>query len=171
MKKCLLLFYICSICNFGFSQNLNKLDIKYGFNKFKLETSYNLLKSQLELFDNIDNFKYCIYKGKDIESVFGVKVKKVTLTFYKNQLFQINIFFDEDVDKYLYKDYVVEKLMSLYGNCSRKTDYSTGPLEYEWGYSWKSSKAYLSFDHSKNGETQIWIMSLKMNEKYAQDEF
>lgn len=63
----LLFFYFFS--NQIYSQNLSNLDKKYGFNKFKLESSIDIYKSDLKYFYTDkdvfkDGVKYYIYNKK-----------------------------------------------------------------------------------------------------------
>ena len=64
------------------SQNIQNLDTKYGFRKFKLESSYDLYKSQLKPLDITktgSKMKYYEYTGTEYNEVFGYKVNKISL--------------------------------------------------------------------------------------------
>ena len=63
-----------------FSQDLANLDNKMGFNKFKLETSFEIHKSNLKfIIEDRDKVKFYEYTGIDISSVFRVPFEKITL--------------------------------------------------------------------------------------------
>jgi len=76
----------------SYSQNLENLDLKYGFNKFKLESSFQNYQEDLEYFKTLDNgVKLYRYTKRDI-NIFGFSdIQQINLGFYKNKLYTIDI--------------------------------------------------------------------------------
>ena len=74
------------------SQNLENLDLKYGFNKFKLESSFQNYHEDLEYYTTLDNgVKFYKYTKKDV-NIFGFSdIQEIKLGFYKNKLYTIDI--------------------------------------------------------------------------------
>ncbi len=99
---------------FGFSQNLQNLDLKYGFNKFKLESSIQNYSNDLVYIsvDKVSGVKFYSYTKKDI-SVFGFKdVKQIWLGFYKDKLYNIDVVLNGGDTMY---STIVPKLIELFG--------------------------------------------------------
>ena len=91
--KNIVLVFLFFIPLIGISQNLNNLDEKYGFNKFKLETSFQTYNKDLEFIytDKKTGSKHYKYIKKDV-SVFGYNdIEHIGLVFYKNKLYQVYI--------------------------------------------------------------------------------
>lgn len=114
----IVLFVLTNLCSFG--QSVNDLDLKNGFRSFKLGTSpsenKNIIKveKQNPAFPNVVVYKYL---GKDLESVFGIKVESVKLSFYKNKLFSISINFGDFGKSFELYEYntILSTLKQVYG--------------------------------------------------------
>ena len=94
--KNLHIFCFIFISYFCFSQSVDDLDVKNGFRNFKLGSSplqnKNIEKREKQnaTYPTTEVYEYT---GKDIESIFGVNVEKVSLLFFKNKLFSIRVSF------------------------------------------------------------------------------
>ena len=97
-----IIFLIISNC--VSAQTVYNLDVKNGFRHFKLGSSpsqiNNITKEQNQSSRNSRVVAY-EYHGSDINTVFNVKVDKVTLSFFDSKLFNISVSFgsisrDED---------------------------------------------------------------------------
>jgi hypothetical protein len=119
-SKCLVvLFFLisCSVC----SQNIEVLNDKYGFNKFKLGTHINDISQKvkdLDYFDKNPRVSSFRYSGLDISEVFGVRVHGIRLTYFDSKLMSIQIAVSNlndayDDDKYLKID---RSLSNVFGN-------------------------------------------------------
>ena len=146
MKKriVLIVFFLYFFNHATFSQDLSNLDMKFGFNKFKLESSYEMYKSKLtprltssgKILKGYDGVKYYDYTGEDIKLVFGAFVKIVNLGFFNNKLYTISVEFiatsDEDENR------IKEGLKDLFGYQPISSD-----SKYDWALSWETDKTYL----------------------------
>ena len=152
MNKIFLLSLILSVP--GFSQNLQNLDEKYGFNKFKLESSINLYQKDLVYKTSDQNgVKYYEYKKQDI-NVFGFsKVKEIGLLFYRDKLYCINIDLSTSYNDDMFST-ISSKLKDLFGD---PTTTSNGGDYGKWDSKtymenvnqWLSSKALLGLSKVK----------------------
>lgn len=174
MKKSLTLLTILSlIANMAVAQTLSNLDLKYGMNKFRLESSYSTYQANLKL--TLDGkVKYYEYTGSDISSIFDCKIKKIILGFYKNKLYYIK--FDLNEEYPLYVDLIYDKLEQLFGPTPINTDIKKGPLTYKFAYVWQTKKTYLSFDEKlpndlQVGSTAIWMYSNILGNQIASNDF
>jgi hypothetical protein len=138
-----------------FSQNLENLDIKYGFNKFKLGSSYqNYSRDLTFLFDDSKTgVKYYKYTKKDI-SVFGFSnVKEINLLFYRDKLYTIDINLYPSSNDEIFST-IASKLKELFGY---PTTISSGRDYGEWDSrtymenvnQWLSSKTLLGLSEFK----------------------
>lgn len=166
MKPCIvLIFLLLSIT--ALCQDLSNLDNKMGFNKFKLESSYNLYKSQLKHhLTGPDSVVYYDYSGNDINKVFNVFVKKISLGFYENMLYTISIDFitvgkeDETI--------LQNELQELFGNQKIFYNTSSSIVEYDWAMQWKSKNAFLQLDKiscnddSNSCKVELFMLSKKL---------
>lgn len=115
---CTALFITISQLSIG--QSINDLDIKNGFRNFKLGTSpsqnKNLIKDEKQnpAFPNVVTYKYY---GKDLETIFSIKVESVKLSFYKNRLFSISINFGDFGKSFELHEYntILSTLKQVYG--------------------------------------------------------
>jgi hypothetical protein len=101
---------------FGFSQNLQNLDLKYGFNKFKLESSIQNYSKDLKykFTDRKTGTVYYTYEKKDI-NIFGYnEIENIGLGFYKDRLYVINIDMTP-INKDNVYNTVYSKLKELFG--------------------------------------------------------
>lgn len=100
MKKTYIIILIF-LSQIAISQTINDLDIKNGFRNFKLGSSplqnKNIIKNDFQnpSFPSVVAYKY---NGTDLESIFGVKVESIELSFFKNKLFSIGVSFG-DIEK------------------------------------------------------------------------
>ena len=101
---------------YGFSQNLENLDDKYGFNKFKLGSSYQSYSKDLEFIFSGDqpDIKFYKYTKKDI-SIFGFsKISEIHLGFYRDKLFNIDIDLNPTYNDDMFTT-ILSKLKDLFG--------------------------------------------------------
>ena len=173
MRKVIGVVLMVCLSNALIAQNLSNLDAKYGIKKFKLETSYENYKSNLEL--ELDGkVKYYKYVGKDIQSVFGLRIRKIILGFYKNKLYYIGIELDDSIP--IYPDFIYDELKKLFGDTEKLTNFKKGPFSYEWAYIWQTKKTYLCFDklqatESENEKVSIWMISNVIDYQITSDDF
>ncbi len=96
MKKVILLIILVFSSNVFFAQSLKDLDAKNGFRHLKLGSKpnqiENITKNENQFSKNPNVVEY-IYTGTDIDNIFNVKVNRVSLSFFKNKLFSIQISF------------------------------------------------------------------------------
>lgn len=161
------------------SQDIQNLDTKYGFKKFKLESSYDLYKSQLKLIQNQEKKAYYEFTGTEYSEIFGYKVNNINLCFYKNKLYEISIEYDLKTEEY--KTDIIRHLESLFGTTEQKFEDSViewEPKEYGWNYFWEGKKTLLNFSKDKkeryaHGPTSISILirSKVIKNQIANDEF
>lgn len=173
MKKTIIIITILCITNFVTSQSLQNLDIKYGINKFKLESSFSTYQANL-IIELDGKVKYYKYISTDISSIFGSNINNIILGFYKNKLYYIQIELKED--KQLFVDLVYDKLEQLFGSTPVNTNIKKGPLTYQFAYVWQTDKTYLAFDRQlpndlQNGRTAIWMKSNVLDNQIASDDF
>ena len=89
------------------SQNLDKLDKVNGFRKFKLGSnvsSFTNLKVQPTNI-KLNSVRNYTYTGDDILDFYGVRIEEITLSFYKNRLFQIGLHFGTIFKEYTYQQF------------------------------------------------------------------
>ena len=148
-----------------YSQNKANLDKKMGFNKFKLESSFETYKSNLTFrIASKKNIQFYDYIGTDIPSVFGVSYDKITLGFYKNRLYTISITFTYTTDQ---DDETLQtNLSALFGKATTSYDYSNRS-EYQWAWQWESEKVLMQLKKYKLAtiETPPWSTEIFMNSK------
>jgi hypothetical protein len=139
-----------------FSQNLQNLDEKYGFNKFKLESSILNYSNNLEFKFTAKKtgVKYYKYIKKEF-SIFGfTDINQIGLGFYKDRLYTISIelnSIDGEEDAF---NSILEKLIELFGF---PTFVGTGSDQGEWDArthmeninQWNSPKTLLGINKIK----------------------
>lgn len=160
------------------SQDLTNLDKKMGFNKFKLESSFDIYKTNLKLKTvGDDKVKFYEYTGKDVPSIFGIFQDKVTLGFYNNKLYTISITFIYTTQK---DDATLQdKLKELFGYTKTSYDVKiSGSAEYEWALQWESKKVLLQLEKYQLGSstsppwsTEIFMYSKKIRSEILNDSF
>ena len=138
--------------NFGFSQNLQNLDLKYGFNKFKLGGSFDNYKKDLEFLDfpiNESGVKYYKYIKRDV-SIFGYKdIRQIGLGFYKNKLYTIDILLNQNFDENMFST-ILSNLKNLFGYPTTVSKgVGGGDLYIENVNQWKSDKTLLGLNKVK----------------------
>lgn len=157
MKR-LLLICILILTNTAFGQSLNSLDIKNGFRNFKFGTSPAQIKNIVKESRQSSKNPYVVdynYIGNDIKNVFNVKVDKVTLSFFKNKLFNITASFGnlenlEDFELYEYNS-ILFALERTYGTRWVKSSNADGDILN--GAIWDASNVrfeLIRFDFSKS---------------------
>lgn len=122
-----------------FCQSLDRLDKVNGFRKFKLGSnvsSFTNLKVQptnIKL-KGVTNY---IYNGTDIADFYGVPIEQITLSFYKNRLYQISVSFGTIFKEYRYDqfDLVQTNLEANFGSEYHKISPSP-QAEILNGYIW-----------------------------------
>lgn len=172
MKRLNLIFVFILVTNIFSSkaQNLQNLDAKYGFNKFKLESSINLYKGYLTSLSKQDEkIKFYTYNKGDIKTIFDYEIEKIVLGYYKGKLYEISIQFK--TTDWFHSDIIYDRLKMLFGSGEYSTNYNKGPLNYDWGYKWYTNKTYLSFDKQKTEPASIWMISTILDIQIANDEF
>lgn len=157
MKKfTTILFLIIPLISF--SQNLENLDIKYGFNKFKLEGSLQTYIKDLQYSytsTSNTNLKVYKYKKKDI-NVFGITdIKEIGLLFYKDKLYTIQIVFNLSSSSDKTYSTVLSKLVELFGTPTTTSYESTkyGPDDSRYYMEnvnqWLTEKTLLGLNKEK----------------------
>ena len=139
MKIILLFTTLFFSITFSFSQNLANLDSKYGINKFKLESSYDLYKKDLEYKSINGDVKFYKVKNFLAYNILGKDAMEIGLAFYKNKLYSISINLLTLKDKEYIE--ILAKLENLFGPASHGKTFD-GTFNYEWTYLWKTKKVY-----------------------------
>lgn len=152
-----------------FSQNVAKLDEKYGFKTFKLSASpslYKIERSSLE--DSNPNITEYNYTGTDLNYLYTVKTRGTTLTFYKNKLMSIQVFFPDNFSESDYNIilYSLEKLFGIGNNCvvndPTYTNYS--------GKKWVGKKVEMEILRLYSNKNMKWGGYLLISEKNLQNQ-
>ena len=176
IKYIIVIFFLISNLSNIYSQDLNNLDKKFGFNKFKLESLFSTYEKQLKFnFMGYDKVKYYEYTGKDIGLVFGCIVKKINLGFYNQKLYTISIDFianNENDDKRIQSE-----LKGLFGYQNITYSAKSSDKEFEWAISWKTRKTYLQAnkvsceDKYNPCEVEIFLYSQKLSSEVKNNQF
>lgn len=165
------------LCNLiSYSQDLSNLDKKMGFNKFKLESTFDVNKSNLKFrITGFDKVKYYDYTGNDLHLVFGVFVKRISLGFYKEKLYAICIDFIS-TDKQ--DDAIVEKkLIELFGHQKSIYNIDDGDYKYDWTTVWDATRVYMKLDKFSCSsdvtpcDLSLFMISKKMKAEINNDSF
>jgi hypothetical protein len=171
MKIKILIYFFLVISN-CYGQDTNNLDVKYGFNKFKLETSYSELKSVCKYLSNFEGADMYRYTGPVIEGVFGyLRVETLNLYFYKGKLKEIEINFGSL--SYENNEFVKRKLLGLYGVHQKQIPTNE---YYEFCYVWLGQRTTLLFQNAFPrltfpSEAKIRIISQKISKQQENDKF
>ncbi|MFK8280593.1 hypothetical protein ACI76Q_09695 [Capnocytophaga canimorsus] len=108
MKK--IFIFICIILsNMIIAQTTEDLDAKNGFRHFKFGSSSSQIKNIVKQENQYSKNPYVTvydYVGTDIKTIFNVDVEDVTLTFFKDKLCSIQVFFGS---LRLKKDFTLEE--------------------------------------------------------------
>lgn len=172
MKFLIIIAFFGILPTTAFNQ-YTSIDTKYGFNRFKLESSYELEKSNLEFIfqGKTDGVKYYKYKKSDVNDVFGEKFRELNLGYYKNQLYTINIDFG-----YLPKEsesMIMVKMAEIFGRphiLGTKTPYDNG-------YLWTGDKSVMQLGRYSNEYlkdplgVELFMISKILDSKIKQDSF
>ncbi len=182
--KFTLIFALMLIPLFCFSQNLQNLDLKYGFNKFKLESSYSSYSKDLKykLTDKKNGAIYYTYAKKDI-NIFGYnEIEEIALGFYKGRLYTISIYMNPIDNENVYKT-VYSKLKELFGYPTTSTRTSTELDENDSKFyldninQWKTLNTLLGINTIKCSSPvspcriNIFMVSLKLQREINNDGF
>lgn len=131
----------------GQFQGLENLDMKYGFNKFKLEEPFTKYSSSSKFLYNgpEKGVKTYEYVGPKIEGVFGYFTPKiVNLSFYNEKLSAIEIQF-ETLSK-PNEQFILMELVKLFESPQKVGS----PDEYtDFFYAWLSDKTTLYYQKWK----------------------
>lgn len=110
IRKIILVIFLINCCIFNLlGQNLSKLDINNGFRKYKFGMSpkqmANIKKEDYSpKRQNVDVYSYT---RNDIDMVYGVKIDRISLSFFKNKLFSIQVVLGSIYVKYEDQEYAM----------------------------------------------------------------
>jgi len=144
-----------------YSQDLSKLDSKYGMKKFQLESNLSNYKPKLSLLLE-GSITYYKYEGTDVKTVFDADINEITLGFYNNKLYYVGFVIDNSLG--MNEAIIYDKLRKLFGPTRGKRQFTKGPFTYSYQYMWESNKATLVFEESDSYKdplksTKIWLTS------------
>ncbi|MGG9963048.1 hypothetical protein [Ferruginibacter sp. SUN106] len=141
MKKIISLVIAIIIVNFTYSQSTNELDKKNGINKFKLGTSYEVYKKDLTFIMTTKETGCKMYKytGPNIVVLLGSIYEEISLLFYKQKLYSINIYYTNLLDPDGIK--IRKRLTVLFGQPK-----SVNLDNFDWAYRWTGEKVILGWD-------------------------
>ena len=122
MKRTTIITILFLLSNFIFGQSVNNLDVKNGFRHFKLGSSPSQIKDIAKQENQFSKNPHVVaydYLGYDIDNIFNVKVDKISLSFFKNKLFNISVTFgnleqSQDFELYEFKN-ILSALEKTYG--------------------------------------------------------
>lgn len=80
------------------AQTLAQLDAKNGFRHFKLGSPPSAISNKISDSSFTDMVKEYKYTGNDITTLYGVKVKSISLSYYNNKLMAIRVVFGDAFD-------------------------------------------------------------------------
>jgi hypothetical protein len=176
MKHFFIVFFVILNLSNLHSQDLNNLDKKFGFNKFKLESSFSLYEKQLKFkLTGYDKVNYYDYTGNDIGLVFGCIVKRINLGFYNQKLYTISIDFISNTSGDDMR--IQSELKDLFGYQDISYSARSSDTEYEWAISWKTAKTYLQAnkisctDKNNPCEVEIFLFSQKLRNEVKNNQF
>lgn len=165
-----LVFLLIALCLQA--QDINNLDSKYGFNKFKLETPLSQLKSKCKYLSSFERADMYRYIGPKIRGVFGYfEVETLNLKFYKGKLMEIEINLGSLTSENT--SYIDKELFILYGNPQRKLPSND---DMELAKVWVGNKSFLLFQKSRQrysfpSEVKIIVASQKLMNEQKNDQF
>lgn len=176
MKK-LLPFIVLFFCSFNiYCQTNSNLDIKNGFNKFKLGSDISLNKSKLKFHvKDKNNVSFYKYKGQDIISVFGVKIQEISVGYYKNKLYTISVDFGSIENNISGK--IIKELNKIFGEQEIETYRNSESFEYEWVISWSTNNVHLQMNKMscsfefKPCDVAFFLISKKIQKEIELDKF
>jgi hypothetical protein len=134
-----------------FSQNINNLDSDFKLGNYKLKSPFKIYEKNLTYkFSSPSNSDLKVYSSSvKILKISGAeKVKEISLMFYKDKLYTINIDFEGYLSDYQ-ESLIVNDLVALIG---RPTNYASNPnlkddatYEVKKQYEWTSHDSVLLF--------------------------
>ncbi len=159
------------------AQTLSNLDTKYGILKFKLESPFEIHKSNLkadDVYKSDEKLRSYTYTGIDIKEVLGYDVQTITLLYWNNKLYEVQIKYKES--QLQFKSSILNKLELLFGKGQYFSDVTQEQFHTEWSYNWQAKKAFCRFEKVKWSTDndycmKLWIKSLKMEKEIAESEF
>ena len=137
-------------------QSAQKLDVKYGFKQFKfgmhISQIRNIAKNDSAL-DKNPNVEEYLYTGKDLNSLYDVKVWQISLTFYKKRLYMIMISLGSPTIGYTDAEFnlVQYSLEKVFGEKTFRPSNESGAIVK--GFVWKGKSVTLEHfkvDYSKD---------------------
>lgn len=176
--KFYLIFLLCC-CNNSFSQNSNKLDSNFSLGNYKLDSDYKFYAKELIYkFTATSNPNLKVYRSikKNLKIVGIDKVKEISLMFYKEKLYTINIDFEGYLSNYQ-ESSIVSDLIKLLGH---PTNFVSNPAlkddsNYEVikQFEWKSNKSVLLFIKigSPNYQHNLALFSSEIQTQILLDKF
>lgn len=183
---------IKSISNFGifiylilfwgfnlFSQNINNLDSDFKLGNYKLKSPFKLYQNNLTFkFSSPSNSDLKVYSSstKKLKISGAEKVKEISLMFYKDNLYTINIDFDGYLSDYQ-ESSIVNDLIAIIG---RPTNYVSNPnlkdnstYEVKKQFEWTSNDSVLLFIKSGSPFYQhsLALYSTEIQNQILKDKF
>jgi hypothetical protein len=161
----------------SFSQTLANLDRKFGINKFKLESSIELYRSEITLqpYDREDDkVHYYKYTGGNINELFDVEISEISLGFYKDKLLQISYVFNPTTD--YHETIMYNKLKDLFGTPAI-WNHNKLSVKLQWGHLWVTNKTYLDYgkfdtlSDFKPNYLELYMYSKKLRQQSNNEEF
>jgi len=157
--------------NLSFGQSIADLDLKYGFKQFKFGITTkqvsNIIKNK-DQWDKNPNISEYIYTGTDLKYLYDVKVKEISLTFYKNKLYSIIISFGSPFIEYTNSEYnlVQYSLEKTFGTVWNSPSNETGQIIK--GSIWSGNKVtlehlMLNFSKENGGNQKVGYVHLYEN--------
>lgn len=147
MKRFFITYLILLLSFPTYGQNVGDLDTKNGIRNLKLGASSELyagkLTAKTPFFTN-PNIKEYYYQDSSFTSLFGVPIKDISLSFYKNRLMDIQIGFPNTFSQ---KQYVLilNGLQSAYGNGQDCTIDNDPTVSQHSGNGWVGQKVRMEF--------------------------
>jgi hypothetical protein len=134
------LFIVLAACSLSFGQDLAELDRRNGFKDIKLGSRIDSLQGAAFKKDALEKneFPVKVYAvdGKDYESIGEVKIKRVEVKAYKDEIYEIIVITQKDTR-------LMKGMLKSFGKPVYILPTDT--------YNWKTERMSLTFkDHSRN---------------------
>lgn len=180
MKYTLTVLFLLTWVSVTFSQNNPKLDNKYGFKHFVLNTApYKYKKEITKITSSDPNSKITEYEyiGGKINDLFGVSITNITLTYYEDKLENIQILFGDIGKEFTQNEYnkILYSLQQLYGE-GNSLNVSDEDFVLYGGRKWLGQKVTMEvlrlyYKPSERISGYIAITENNLHEKRIRDEF